>query len=639
MRALSSTIRSASFATLSAILAASCLSMSADDSPGGSNGSGSGDGTGGVEIDLDASTSDLPPTPGCGDGILTEDEACDDGNLDDGDGCAGNCRVLERGWSCPTPGQPCIRVARCGDGFPSFPELCDDGNTNAGDGCSATCKIEVGFKCEGEPSVCTPTTCGDGVLEGAESCEDTDILPFDGCSTLCQAEPNCAAGACTSECGDGLVLGEECDDGNNNAGDGCSATCTIEAGYECSVPQPGAFMTVPAIFRDFRQGGDFGVEGSTTPTQGMVQSQLDADRKPVWVAGGGVTSQASFAQWYRDVPDTNSINVGSMILWDNGSGAYVNRAGENGERVQQVETIECVCGTTDQPDHDADGNPIPCTSCYYDNDTSTPQCDPPVTNDCSPGGRCDGYTECIIDGNSYKARIENVIAEWDGNPLFFPVDSDPFTPESERQAALFAPGYGNDWAETPGTHNFHFTSEIRYWFQYSASETYVLDFTGDDDVWVFINGTLVADVGGIHSPVNAHLTLRGGAVTTTYTTSESGGAVPTLNVTLNLQDGAVYEIAVFHAERHVTVSSFKLTLDGFATSRSECRPVCGDGIVGLGEECDDGINDGGYGECGPGCLLGSYCGDGVVDEGEECDDGNNLDGDDCGSGCRNLYVY
>jgi cysteine-rich repeat protein len=128
-------------------------------------------------------------------------------------------------------------------------------------------------------------------------------------------------------------------------------------------------------------------------------------------------------------------------------------------------------------------------------------------------------------------------------------------------------------------------------------------------------------------------------VTTTYSTSESGGAVPTLNVTLDLQDGAVYEIAVFHAERHVTVSSFKLTLDGFATSRSECRPVCGDGIVGLGEECDDGINDGGYGECGPGCLLGSYCGDGVVDEGEECDDGNNLDGDDCGSGCRNLYVY
>jgi predicted nucleotidyltransferase len=32
--------------------------------------------------------------------------------------------------------------------------------------------------------------------------------------------------------------------------------------------------------------------------------------------------------------------------------------------------------------------------------------------------------------------------------------------------------------------------------------------------------------------------------------------------------------------------------------------VCGDGIVSLGEECDDGLNDGGYGECEPGCKLG-----------------------------------
>ena len=37
-------------------------------------------------------------------------------------------------------------------------------------------------------------------------------------------------------CGDGLNYGIfECDDGNLNDGDGCSSTCTIETGYQCSL--------------------------------------------------------------------------------------------------------------------------------------------------------------------------------------------------------------------------------------------------------------------------------------------------------------------------------------------------------------------------------------------------------------------
>jgi fibro-slime domain-containing protein len=634
-------MRTLFFSIGSILLAASCSSDQAAQAPHGAGGTGSG-GTGGLVLDTDAGV-DGPPTPGCADGILTPDEACDDHNLNSGDGCAGNCRSLERGWSCPTPGQACIRIARCGDGFAAFPELCDDGNTTAGDGCSATCKVEVGYKCAGEPSVCTPTTCGDGVQEGAESCEDTNVLPFDGCSTLCQAEPDCSAGACTSRCGDGLVLGEACDDGNNNDGDGCSATCTLEPGYDCVVPQPSGNMVVPAVFRDFLASHpDFEIDPGPldTPTQGMLAPTLDADGKPVWVSGGNVTSAQTFAEWYRDVPGTNSTTVGTLTLWDTGAGSYVNRYGANGEKYQALDSTSCYCGTTDQPDHDATGAVIPCTSCYYDNNTATPQCDPPVTNDCSPGGRCAGYIECIVQGNTYHGVISS--GEWDGNPLFFPVDGDPFTPASERFSAKIPPSYGSDWGDEPGTplHNFHFTSEVRYWFQFNATETYVLDFTGDDDVWVFINNRLVVDVGGIHSPVNAHLTLDGsGTASVTYAPTVGTGAIAPQTISLGLQDGSVYEIAVFQAERHVTLSSFKLTLDGFATARSECAPICGDGIVGLGEECDDGVNDGGYGECGPGCTLGSFCGDGVIDEGEECDDGNNLDGDLCGSACRNILLY
>ena len=57
-----------------------------------------------------------------------------------------------------------------------------------------------------------------------------------------------------------------------------------------------------------------------------------------------------------------------------------------------------------------------------------------------------------------------------------------------------------------------------------------------------------------------------------------------------------------------------------------------------GEACDDGANDRGYGECSPGCKLGEYCGDGIIQENEDCADGNSLDGDDCGSSCRDIII-
>jgi len=58
--------------------------------------------------------------------------------------------------------------------------------------------------------------------------------------------------------------------------------------------------------------------------------------------------------------------------------------------------------------------------------------------------------------------------------------------------------------------------------------------------------------------------------------------------------------------------------------RAQRAPWCGDAIVqtDAGEECDDGANEGCYGECAPGCVYGPHCGDEIVQElYEECDDG------------------
>ncbi len=62
--------------------------------------------------------------------------------------------------------------------------------------------------------------------------------------------------------------------------------------------------------------------------------------------------------------------------------------------------------------------------------------------------------------------------------------------------------------------------------------------------------------------------------------------------------------------------------------------VCGDGMLGGAEVCDDGTNDGAYGGCAADCgALGPRCGDGEVNGPEPCDDGNAVDADGCNIDC------
>ena len=138
-----------------------------------------------------------------------------------------------------------------------------------------------------------------------------------------------------SRCGDGIVVSEDCDDGNNVDGDGCSAACKIEPGFMCKQPELGDKMVVPAVYRDFRaktpdrlraerDGADDGAH------RDGASRTLDTDGKPVYVgnvANSYVTSATTFAQWYRDTPGVNHTTAGKLTLWSNGKGAYVNRYG------------------------------------------------------------------------------------------------------------------------------------------------------------------------------------------------------------------------------------------------------------------------------------------------------------------------
>ncbi len=204
---------------------------------------------------------------------------------------------------------------------------------------------------------------------------------------------------------------------------------------------------------------------------------------------------------------------------------------------------------------------------------------------------------------------------------FFPLDDPALAP----LAWPVDPTYG----ETVfSNHNFGFSTEVHYFFVYQGDE--VLSFSGDDDLWVFVDGFLCLDVGGLHPSQSDVMSF---ADPTAANRPEQDTIVA--NCKARLTPGDVYEVAIFHAERHTNASNFSLTLDGFVTERSTCDYTCGDGVATRFEFCDDGAgeNTGEYGHCLPDCsALGPYCGDGIVDEAfEECDNGDNLGG---ASGCN-----
>ncbi|APR76406.1 Multiple EGF-like-domain protein 3 precursor [Minicystis rosea] len=369
-------------------------------------------------------------------------------------------------------------------------------------------------------------------------------------------------------------------------------------------------MKVPVVYRDFNARSDAnghidfnpGANGQNNPITGLVANKLDTMGKPVYIGSGGgfINNAASYAQWFRDDPmgngHVNRTIVGEITLWDNGNGGYVNRWGANGEKwtISSYSNIQWCSNSSND-----------CAAC------------PSLA-----GGVCLGT--CTPWNNSQTCIAVKTTTAYDGNPVFFPIDPVGYTPAgpnyaaggallmnpiSPYQLATIAPAYGGNWDNEPSgqNHNFNFTSEIRYWFLFDAAKTYQLDFTGDDDVWVFLNRTLAVDLGGIHTP-------QSGSVTISAATAGQFGLV----------SGNVYEIAVFQAERQTTSSTFKLTLSGFNIAPSACKPVCGNGVATPPEQCDDGANNAsGYGKCQPNCTWGPRCGDGIANGPEQCDNGVN----------------
>ncbi len=562
-----------------------------------------------------ASGTCVSDTDACGDGWPGGTEECDDANTVAGDGCSTSCTV-EPGWSCPTHGVACTDISVCGDGTVSGAEGCDNGNVAAGDGCSASCTVEPGWGCTGgspsTPSVCAPV-CGDGWLAGTEGCDDGNVVAGDGCSASCTLEPGWGCTACTypttpctptcdTVCGNGVMdTGEDCDDGNTAAGDGCSAVCTTEPGWSCSWTAP-SVCTAVGCGDGYVAGAEGCDDGNVATGDGCSATcTLEED----WTCPTpGQPCEPKCGNSRVDDAD-EGCDDGGLVSGDGCSASCTVEAGwgctGGSSSTPSVCAPVCGDGVVIAPEVCDDGNAVTGDGCDA---TCVSECGNGVLN--APGESCDDGNTVAGDGCSHECTVESVFMICTGQPSV-------------------CVGCGDGVINT-------------------ATVSYTVDGQATDLAEVCDDGNTASDDG-----CNVACSVESGWVCEGTPSVCRGCGDGVLQSGEQCDDGNEQPADGCNPTCLVE-AGWSCAYDPASVPQSSCTPVCGDGVVAGPEGCDDcpttGCTPTGGDGCSATCTLeagwscvgsttsncSTVCGDGLLVGAEGCDDGNYFDGDGC-DGC------
>ncbi len=235
----------------------------------------------------------------CGNGKLDSGEECDDGNKADGDGCSATCAV-ERDpatYTCPgkdvrlasamagprtakvvgttasAGGEPASKLSTCGS--KDAPDVLYKVSSDIDGWLTAKVKgafnatLQLRDACPGTTDLaCAKAAGGNGqeVLSAAIDKDKDYFVAVDGALAGASGAFELELEVKPSVCGNGVVEGgETCDDGATADGDGCSATCALEADKsrdECA--------TATSFALEAKAGGTYGatvVSGTTNLTK------------------------------------------------------------------------------------------------------------------------------------------------------------------------------------------------------------------------------------------------------------------------------------------------------------------------------------------------------------------------------------
>ncbi len=530
----------------------------------------------------------------CGNGVLDKDEECDDGQhcLADNSPCTSvsDCPLDDFGNATA-----CVRRNNDGCNAACLREYCGDGVTNIDwgpDGVIGTID-DIPEHCDDGNTVdndacgndCQPPICGNGEIEANEECEfDDNGDPID-IPDSCFCHPT----SCELECGGG---------GGLLCGNG-----TLDSGEQCDDGNADPFDDCTWPFCTLNLCGDglhhrrHSVPSPLIDPNGQIQSVFPLERE---CDDGNLDGHDLCTQSCLSAVCGDSIiqGVAGEICDDGGTCAAGLNANNHCENLLDCPTIQETCDLTQTP----------------------PQCSGEAFGNkvCSSDEDCTSYSECVPqndDGCNEFCQVEHC---GDGTLDANGRDDIPNNADDEEC-----------------DDNNNITGD-------GCTSTCKDEICGDGLV-SFIEGE-ECDNGGecsVSSPVNP------GADCNSHNDCSSFGFCD-----FNLANPVC--VGGTNAGNTCTADSQCPSALGECEHNdtpdcTDCDdPLCGNGTLETGEECDEGAANSGAGDadCRPGCVL-ARCGDGIKDplgadntddsgagDDEQCDDGNQSDGDGCSDECK-----